>query len=155
MTEPKRDRRSEWLLARGTSGDEEGWLQFLRPVRDRVLENADLSAGDVLLDVGAGDGMISFGALGLLAFAEEAGFEEVCLEYRAEVRRGNRPDAITDPREVFARAARNPLVPSLQEVADEALAPEEAGRFMAHLRMEIQNGERRRREAAAYPRAVK
>ena len=38
-------------------------MEFLIPVRDRVLRNADLSAGETLLDVGAGDGLIAFGAL--------------------------------------------------------------------------------------------
>lgn len=38
-------------------------LDFLAPVRDRVLRNAALSEGDTLLDVGAGDGLIAFAAL--------------------------------------------------------------------------------------------
>jgi hypothetical protein len=63
MTEPLRDQWAEWLLNRGTAGDKAGWVEFLRPVRDRVLENASLSECDTLLDVGAGDGMIAFGAL--------------------------------------------------------------------------------------------
>lgn len=51
------------MLDRGSAGDKAGWVEFLRPVRDRVLDNAGLSDGDTLLDVGAGDGMIAFGAL--------------------------------------------------------------------------------------------
>jgi ubiquinone/menaquinone biosynthesis C-methylase UbiE len=38
-------------------------MQYLAPVRDRVLDNAALAAGDTLLDVGCGDGLIAFGAL--------------------------------------------------------------------------------------------
>jgi ubiquinone/menaquinone biosynthesis C-methylase UbiE len=38
-------------------------LDQLRPVRDRILDNADLRDGDVVLDVGAGDGLVGFGAL--------------------------------------------------------------------------------------------
>jgi arsenite methyltransferase len=54
---------AEWLLRSGTAGDKEGWVDFLRPVRDRVLENAQLTGGEILLDVGAGDGLVAFGAL--------------------------------------------------------------------------------------------
>ncbi len=38
-------------------------MAHLAPIRDRVLDNAALTAGDVLLDVGCGDGLIAFGAL--------------------------------------------------------------------------------------------
>ena len=38
-------------------------MGFLIPVRDRVLRNAALSPGETLLDVGAGDGLVAFGAL--------------------------------------------------------------------------------------------
>jgi arsenite methyltransferase len=37
-------------------------LAQLHPVRDRILDNARIRVGDALLDVGAGDGMVSFGA---------------------------------------------------------------------------------------------
>jgi ubiquinone/menaquinone biosynthesis C-methylase UbiE len=37
----------------------------MHPVRDRVLANASVEAGDVLLDVGTGSGLIAFGALPL------------------------------------------------------------------------------------------
>ncbi len=63
MAEGTRDIWAEWLLGRGTAGDKEGWVNFLRPVRDRVLENARLTGGETLLDVGAGDGLVAFGAL--------------------------------------------------------------------------------------------
>ncbi len=36
---------------------------YLYPVRDTVLDRARLQPGDTLLDVGAGDGLIAFGAL--------------------------------------------------------------------------------------------
>ena len=63
MSEPVRDRWAEWLLGSGTAGHKAAWVEFLRPVRDRVLDNARLSGGETLLDFGAGDGMIAFGAL--------------------------------------------------------------------------------------------
>jgi arsenite methyltransferase len=61
-----RDKWAEWLLHRRDGGDpeqREKALEYLLPIRDRVLENARISSGDVLLDVGAGDGLIAFGAL--------------------------------------------------------------------------------------------
>ncbi len=38
-------------------------MPMLLRTRDRVLDNAELRPDDVLLDVGAGDGLIAFGAL--------------------------------------------------------------------------------------------
>ncbi|HET7478143.1 MAG TPA: methyltransferase domain-containing protein [Rubrobacteraceae bacterium] len=69
MTEPVRDRWAEWLLERRDGGDpvqQKASLEFLFPIRDRVLENAGLSGGETLLDVGAGDGLIAFGALDIV-----------------------------------------------------------------------------------------
>ncbi len=61
-----RDIWSEWLLHRRFGGDAQRMqsvLDFLRPVRDKVLDNARLAEGDTVLDVGCGDGLIAFGAL--------------------------------------------------------------------------------------------
>jgi hypothetical protein len=41
-------------------------LEFLGPIRDRVLANARIRPGEVVLDVGAGDGLIAFGAIPLV-----------------------------------------------------------------------------------------
>jgi arsenite methyltransferase len=294
MTEPLRDQWAEWLLDRGTAGDKAGWVEFLRPVRDRVLENASLSECDTLLDVGAGDGMIAFGALermgaggqvifadvsqdlldhsralakerglsdrcdfvlasasdlsklddgsvdvvttrsvliyvkdklsafrefhrvlkaggrlsifepvasfrepeppgiflgcdvaagedlaerikafyhqvqprdsdpmhdfderDLVRWVEEAGFAEIDLEFRAEVARGNPPGWGEKAWDILAKAAPNPLVPPLEEVAESVLSPEEARGFLAHLRRAIEAGRRTRRQASAYLRATK
>src|SRR5919109_817368 len=38
-------------------------LESMHPARDRVLANAKVRAGDVVLDVGTGSGLIAFGAL--------------------------------------------------------------------------------------------
>jgi arsenite methyltransferase len=62
----QRDRWAEWLLGRRFGGDEEALQQTLRqlaPVRDRVLDGAAIRQGDTVLDVGAGDGLVAFGAL--------------------------------------------------------------------------------------------
>lgn len=65
MTEVARDRWAEWLLERRFGGDRarhERALEELGRVRDRVLDAASLHEGETLLDVGAGDGVIAFGA---------------------------------------------------------------------------------------------
>jgi len=36
---------------------------FLFPIRDKVLDHAAVGIGDVVLDVGTGDGLIAFAAL--------------------------------------------------------------------------------------------
>jgi arsenite methyltransferase len=60
------DRWARWLLERRHGGDEdelERLLPKLGEVRDRVIANAEIDAGDVVLDVGTGNGLIAFGAL--------------------------------------------------------------------------------------------
>ena len=61
-----RDRWAEWLAERRFGGDAEyrrDTLDKLRLRRDEVLDRARLAAGDSLLDVGCGEGLIGFGAL--------------------------------------------------------------------------------------------
>ena len=61
------DRWHRWLRDVRFGGDaayrEKDLAEFLYPVRDTVLDKAQLVPGDTLLDVGAGDGLIAFGAL--------------------------------------------------------------------------------------------
>jgi arsenite methyltransferase len=61
------DRWHRWLLNVRFGGDAEAREQVLTqrlyPVRDKVLDKAQLQPGDTLLDVGSGDGLIAFGAL--------------------------------------------------------------------------------------------
>jgi arsenite methyltransferase len=55
-----------WLLKNRHGGNEAQRLlsiESMKPVRDKVLENARIVIGDTLLDVGAGDGLIGFGAM--------------------------------------------------------------------------------------------
>ena len=66
MPEPVKDRWAEWVLRRQHGGGDikhTSKSEFLRSVRDRVLDNASISEGEILLDVGTGDGLIAFGAL--------------------------------------------------------------------------------------------
>jgi ubiquinone/menaquinone biosynthesis C-methylase UbiE len=66
MTETIQDKWARWMLHR-RHGDNpkqhQTVMEFLGPVRDRVLANANLREGETLLDVGAGDGLLAFGAL--------------------------------------------------------------------------------------------
>jgi arsenite methyltransferase len=60
------DRWSRWLLAGRDAGDavqRAASLEFLAPIRDRVLAGAEPLARKDVLDVGAGDGLIALGAL--------------------------------------------------------------------------------------------
>ena len=60
------DQWAQWLLHRRHGGDPDELsrlLDWLIPVRDRVLENARIVGGETLLDVGTGDGLIAFDAL--------------------------------------------------------------------------------------------
>lgn len=59
-----RDRWAEWLLERRFAGTaRRSTLRHLGGIRDKVLDNADISGGETLLDVGCGDGLIGFGGL--------------------------------------------------------------------------------------------
>ena len=66
MNQPERDRWSEWVLDRGHGGlpdEERPDLAYLRPIRDRVLDDAGILEGNTVLDVGSGQGLIAFEAL--------------------------------------------------------------------------------------------
>jgi len=63
---PEQDKWSRWLAETRFGGDEkaaERGLATLKRVRDTLLAKAGLEDGKVLLDVGAGEGLIAFGAV--------------------------------------------------------------------------------------------
>jgi arsenite methyltransferase len=86
MTET-RDRWYRWLCDVRHGGDpaQQEWVrQALYPVRDKVLDRACLGAGDTVLDVGTGDGLIALGALDRLGPDGRVIFSDVSadvLEY--------------------------------------------------------------------------
>lgn len=66
MGDSKKDIWSEWLLKRRFGGDPERMriaMERLYHIRDRVLSQVHLKENETLLDAGAGDGLIAFGAL--------------------------------------------------------------------------------------------
>jgi len=66
MASLARDQWAEWRRDGGDPELKRAFLDFIAPVRDQVLDNADLSDGEILLDVGAEDGLIAFGAVELV-----------------------------------------------------------------------------------------
>jgi SAM-dependent methyltransferase len=65
MAEPGGDVWARWLQGRRDGDDPEArrrTLEALAPVRDRLLDRAAVHAGDVLLDLGTGEGLVAFGA---------------------------------------------------------------------------------------------
>ena len=66
MPDSQQDIWSQWLLNRRFGGDPQRMkkmLDWLYPVRDKVLSHIELGDDETLLDAGCGDGLIAFGAL--------------------------------------------------------------------------------------------
>lgn len=108
-----RDKWAEWVLARSHADDAEQKrrsLEFLGPVRDRVLENAHIESGDFLLDVGAGDGLIAFGAMPLVGGSGRVIFSDVSEDLLDHCRAAARKLGVADRAE-FVRAAAEDLSP--------------------------------------------
>lgn len=77
------DRWSRWLLHERFGGDEvalQRMLEFLEPIRDRVIAAAGITVGSVVVDVGCGDGLLGFGAMALLGEDGEVLFVDVSGE---------------------------------------------------------------------------
>jgi arsenite methyltransferase len=75
-----RDRWAEWVLDRRFGGDRAQYdraMEHVARFRERVLDNAWLESGETVLDVGAGDGLIAFGALERLAPGGSVIFSDV------------------------------------------------------------------------------
>ncbi len=66
MSRNTQDHWAQWLLHRRFGGDlqhGQAMLKELSVWRDRILEHATITEGEMVLDVGCGDGLIAFGAL--------------------------------------------------------------------------------------------
>jgi arsenite methyltransferase len=97
------------------------------------------------------DPMLDFDERDLLGLAESAGFFPVELDYNAQVR----PSEIPPAWDAFVNTSGNPLIPTIGEAIDQALAPEERERFVEHLRPLVEQGRGTWRLAQAYLLAVK
>jgi arsenite methyltransferase len=82
-----RDRWAEWLAVRrfGGNGDvRRRYLGRLMRRRDEVLDRAGVGEGDVVLDVGCGEGLIGFGALARGAAVVFSDISDVLLKFCEE-----------------------------------------------------------------------
>jgi arsenite methyltransferase len=114
VSEPaSRDKWAEWVLARGHADDAEQKrrkLEFLGPIRDRVLEHARVRPGEVVLDVGAGDGLIAFGAMPLVEESGRVVFCDVSQDLLDHCRNAANELGVAERAE-FVRAAAEDLSP--------------------------------------------
>jgi arsenite methyltransferase len=85
-----RDRWARWLLEERHGGNPAALEQQLVGIyqfRDRVLENAAITEGDVVLDVGAGTGLIGFAALDHVGASGRVIFSDISEDLLDECRR--------------------------------------------------------------------
>lgn len=83
MTADFTDRWARWMLRDRFGGDEVALrrtLEFLEPIRDRVLLGGDVAPGEVLLDVRCGDGLIGFVTLPLVGETGQVVFTDISEE---------------------------------------------------------------------------
>jgi len=107
------DRWARWLLDKRFGGDRaarERMLPSLMEFRDRVLAGAAIKAGDVVLDVGCGDGLLGVGALE--ADPARVIFSDISLDLLRQCR-----DTIDDPRAEFVHTG----LPGLEEIERESV----------------------------------
>ena len=87
----------QWIARHRHGGDDELrrelFAAFLVPVRNRLLDAARIQEGDVVLDLGTGDGLIGFGALERAGLSGRvilndlsADLLSLCWDYAAEAR---------------------------------------------------------------------
>lgn len=77
---PTSDRWSQWLAETRFGGDSKTadmLMRVLTQVRDHLLKKAGLEEGKVVLDVGAGEGLIGFGALELVGTTGRVIFSDI------------------------------------------------------------------------------
>jgi ubiquinone/menaquinone biosynthesis C-methylase UbiE len=88
MSKPTSDIWSEWLLHKRHGGDsrfEEVVRDRLEKIRGRVLDGARLQAGMTMVDIGAGDGLVAFGAIDRIGPTLQVIMTDISLPLLAEV----------------------------------------------------------------------
>jgi arsenite methyltransferase len=96
-----------------------------------------------------GSPLLDFDERDLLPLADEAGFDEIHLDYEAAVA-PREPADQGRSWEALLRSSGNPLEPTLAEAIDAALSSSEARELEEHLRPLVEGGERSWRWAGAY-----
>ena len=89
--------------------------------------------------------MLDFDERDLIRFAQPAGFAEVHLQLNVAV--GSTQSL---PWQALLNIAGNPRIPTLAEAMQQALTPDEADRFAAHLRPLVEQGHGHQRTAVSY-----
>ena|ERR1700678_145011 len=111
------DRWHRWLTDVRFGGDpaarERLLTELLYPVRDRVLDKAELQPGDTVLDVGTGDGLIAFGALERLGPSGQVIFSDISQDLLDHCRAAAAAEGLLD-RCRFVLASAD----SLADIAD-------------------------------------
>ena len=92
--------------------------------------------------------MLGFDERDLLGWAEQAGFTGLRLEYQVQVS-GRHVAAGTDLA-TFLRSAPNPLVPTREQLLEDALDPDDRALLTQHIAGQLTTGRGRNREAVAY-----
>jgi arsenite methyltransferase len=111
-------------------------------VKDLAEKIEHVYRGEDDSDASLGD----FDERDLLSYAENAGFSEIHLHYEAEVSKGTWFTSW----DAFLDTAGNPLIATQREAIERALTPEEATRFIAHLRPLVERRDPSNRSACAY-----
>jgi ubiquinone/menaquinone biosynthesis C-methylase UbiE len=83
--------------------------------------------------------MFDFDERDLFDVAVQAGFAEIRLDFHADIA-PDEPASVARTWESFAASSGNPLEPTVGEMIDAALTPDEAARFVAHLRPLVEEG---------------
>jgi arsenite methyltransferase len=113
------DKWSKWLVETRFGGDQkvaERTLKGLRLLRYTLLQKAGLKEGQVLLDVGAGDGLIAFGALEKLGPTGKVILADISKPLLARAREGAEQMGVTDRCEFIEANAED-----LSAIADESV----------------------------------
>lgn len=150
--------------------EEEGELLIMtRNIQDRLRTMAAASTrGDSRQGTGGlrarihppeSGPLLNFDERDLLTFTERAGLAEMHLELHATIKQPKPLDSKDEPGrptwETLLKSSGNPLSPTLEEAMAQALSPQEAEQFTAHLRPLVETRQCRERQAVACLRAAK